>query len=769
VVIIFILNNISLVNILLAWRNVVAKVVLLTLMGYIWLLMAAGSVWAVENGFEYPYYLLDIYSPEGDCWRGMREDGAWPMPVIPEKWLVGPPPSNVSGVTLPTDCWVELKFRGIIVDGTGDDIFMTELGQCGEQALVFLINGAGQDYPVGIVTALDDGSQAPTDISLDISNIPPGLNPCALRLVALDLKGGSPGFDVGYVLARTQIICTDPASEPFPVDGAENVGTDTALSWLTGCSAEKHIVYFGDSPSDVGSDAMPVTEPQQPQDNNSYDPCELHLGDSYYWRIDEVNTIDGNNLSIGDIWKFIVTNHLIVDDFEFYNNINRLYDTWKQIGQAIIYTVKNPVRKCFQSMAFSYYCDVLFYSEAACMFDPPQDWSGMDAKSLELFFYGMQKNHVEGRLSLSLSDGDVNVVVPYEGDANNILEPRWHPWRINLSSLSNIDLSRIESITIGFHNISNEPLSYSSGTIYIDSISLYGARCFEENSPVGDINGDCIVDIIDFDEMIYNWLQSYHNTYVVKEPNAPMAWYKFDGDTSDSMGGIDAQLHGNVVFVPGVHGQGIEFDGKQTYVRILDVDRVFREVDRAISIAFWQLGADSGHRMDTVCCSNYVYGSGGPAVSINLGCWRQPGRYCWDCGQPWSLENRISGEHRYKSEWCSRWNHWVFTKDSRKGRMEIFLNGTLYDSKDGAYSTIPRIESFDIGSGWYGGYDGVLDDFRIYDYALSEQEVAYIATDGDGVLDQPLFSLADLNGDGLIEFGDFALLANAWLKKQLWP
>jgi hypothetical protein len=748
----------------------VSKFVLLILVSCILILTTGGAIWAVEIEFEYPYYLLEAYNPDGDCYKGMDVDGRWPVPVIPKDWLVGPPPSDMSGVTLPTDRWIELRFRGRVVDGQGDDIYLIEHGQCGEQALIFLVNSAGQDYPIGIATALDSSLQAPSEISFDISGVPSDIEPCAIRIVALDLKGGSPGFDIGNVRARTYIGCSDIASEPFPVDGAEDVGADTVLRWLAGCSADRHFVYIGNSADDVGGEAIPVIEPPQPQDVNIYDPCGLYLGESYYWRIDEVNTVDGNSLSVGDIWRFIVTNCLIVDDFEFYNNSdNRLHDVWKWKGQAIMYIDTHPVHRCFKSLTFSYYCDELFYSEIVRQFNPAQDWAKVNAKSLELFFYGRQENRYDGGLYLVLSDGDANVVVSYDGDVNDVLEPSWHPWRIDLTSLTDIDLSRIESLAIGFRNVSSEPRSFGSGTVYFDSIAIYGSRCLEENRPISDVDGDCVVDFVDIEEMAYAWLQTRNNVYSVKAPNEPVAWYRFDGNVNDSIIGVDGQLRGNVTFIPGVYGQGIEFDGQQACVHIPDAGRVFNEIDGAISIAFWQCGADSAHRADTVCCSNYVYGSGGPVVAINLGCWREPGKYNWDCGQPWSLENRLSGEHRYKGEWSGCWNHWVFTKDNNKGRMEIFLNGALYDSKDGAYSPISGVTSFDIGSGWYGGYDGAIDDFRIYSYALSAEEAAYIATGGSGVLDRPIMSPADLNGDEQIDFGDFAVLSDMWLEQRLWP
>ena len=101
--------------------------------------------------------------------------------------------------------------------------------------------------------------------------------------------------------------------------------------------------------------------------------------------------------------------------------------------------------------------------------------------------------------------------------------------------------------------------------------------------------------------------------------------------------------------------------------------------------------------------------------------------------------------------------------------MNIYLNGELFDSRTSATSPLTGISSFEIGSGWYGGYDGLLDDFRIYDYALSQPEIAYIVTGGTGVLNAPLFSPADMSYDNTIDFRDFAVLADHWLEENLYP
>jgi hypothetical protein len=101
--------------------------------------------------------------------------------------------------------------------------------------------------------------------------------------------------------------------------------------------------------------------------------------------------------------------------------------------------------------------------------------------------------------------------------------------------------------------------------------------------------------------------------------------------------------------------------------------------------------------------------------------------------------------------------------------MQIFLNGVLYDSRAGSKSPIFGITSFEIGSGWYGGFDGLIDDFRIYDYALSPEEIAYVATNGTGVFDQQLDLPVDLDADNKVDFKDLAILAEDWLVNNVWP
>jgi hypothetical protein len=700
---------------------------------------------------------------------GMDVNGYWQVPVVPEKWLVGPPPSDVSGVTTLRDHWIELKFPGKIIDGPGDDILLIELGQMGEKALVFITDGAKAEYLLGLACALDSGWDADTNIGFDISGISLPFVPCAVRIVALDMGGGSPGFDIANVRARIYIDQSDIATNPYPPNGVKNVPADTVLSWSSGQDAKKHVVYFGNARTFVDASANPVTQFPQPQDTNSFDPGGLELGKTYYWRIDEVSDINTNSIHTGNIWSFTVTDNLVIDDFESYDYTdNRISDSWKEGGQALIYISSDPVHRCRKSMGFDYFYYDDFNCEAVRIFNKPQNWASVAGQVLELFFHGSASNETNVQMYLTISDGDNNATVLYD-NMNDIQQENWHLWKINLQNLKEVNLSNIKILFIGFY-ARPELIQIGRNIVYFDDIILYPSRCSEQNKLRADFNGDCVVDFKDLKDLAESWLDRRHNIYPISSPNEPLVWYRFDGDTNDSSGNSYHTQSSNIsTFVPGIYGQAINFDGYKDSVEIIDANKLFAKINNRITIAFWQYGLDSPHLNDTICCSNFIYGVDNPAIAINLGCWRQPGRYNWDCGYPWSFDNCLSGEHKYSSEWLGRWNHWAFIKDAEKGIMQIYLNGKLYNSRTNAHSTISEITSFTIGSGWYGGYDGLIDDFYIFDYVLSKKEIAYIATKGTGVFDQQLLSPVNLFDDDQIDFKDFAVLASYWLEERLWP
>ncbi|MHC4596871.1 MAG: LamG domain-containing protein, partial [Planctomycetota bacterium] len=98
------------------------------------------------------------------------------------------------------------------------------------------------------------------------------------------------------------------ASEPNPADGMTDVPRDVVLSWTPGEFADKHDVYLGTVFYDVNDASR--TNPlsmltSQNQDPNIYAPPErLAFGETYYWRIDEVNAPPDYTVYEGEVWSF---------------------------------------------------------------------------------------------------------------------------------------------------------------------------------------------------------------------------------------------------------------------------------------------------------------------------------------------------------------------------------------------------------------------------------------------------------------------------------
>ena len=93
------------------------------------------------------------------------------------------------------------------------------------------------------------------------------------------------------------------ASNPNPADETADVPRDVALSWTPGQYAPAtngHKIFLSDNFNDVNEGIGGIT-----QDANSYTPAQpLDFGKTYYWRVDEANSISGWDQ--GEVWSFTV-------------------------------------------------------------------------------------------------------------------------------------------------------------------------------------------------------------------------------------------------------------------------------------------------------------------------------------------------------------------------------------------------------------------------------------------------------------------------------
>ncbi len=287
-----------------------------------------------------------------------------------------------------------------------------------------------------------------------------------------------------------QIISGDAskAQNPLPVNGlVTDIEKVTALSWTAGENATQHDVYFGIDEFSVhladSSDTTGVYRNRQ--NNTNYNPPEgVEWGQSYYWRIDEVSN---GTVNRGDVWTFTITDYLIVEDFEDYNDYppNEIWNTWidgfgdptngstsgypePDFNAGEHYLETDIVNGGSQSLPL-FYDNIAGLSEVTRNLTTMRDWTIHGVNTLSLWYYGDEANAAEP-MYVALNGNAVAV----NDDADAALVTKWTRWDIPLQVFADqgVNLSNVSSISIGFGNKAN-PVAGGQGHVFFDDIRLY--------------------------------------------------------------------------------------------------------------------------------------------------------------------------------------------------------------------------------------------------------------------------------------------------------
>jgi hypothetical protein len=271
---------------------------------------------------------------------------------------------------------------------------------------------------------------------------------------------------------------------PQPANGAVDVTQSPTLTWVHGVFADTHQVYFG-----TDADAVKNADTSSPEYKGSgnlgaesYESEKLEWNSTYYWRIDEANNTNPDSPWTGPLWSFTTADFLVVDDFESYNDIdppdpasNRIFEAWLDgygttdngalVGNEMPpYAEQGVVHGGLQSMPY-FYDNNLKTSEATLTLVYPRDWTEEGVTKLSLWFSGASGNAAE-RMFVVLG----NAVV-YHDDPAVTQTAGWNEWVIELQAFAGVDLTNVNSITIGF-GTKNSPAAGGAGTMYFDDIRL---------------------------------------------------------------------------------------------------------------------------------------------------------------------------------------------------------------------------------------------------------------------------------------------------------
>jgi len=275
---------------------------------------------------------------------------------------------------------------------------------------------------------------------------------------------------------------------PNPSNGAVNVKQTPIITWSPSVFAASHQVYFGADEdavknADTGSPEYKGTKDLGAE---SYDPGMLEWDTTYYWRIDEVNNVNPDSPWTGILWSFMTADFLVVDDFEFYNDIeppdpgsNRIFEAWADgydiptngalVGNELPpYAEQSIVHGGNQSMPYIYDNSV-GNSEATHTLTYPRDWTENGVNRLTIWFIGDAANAAE-TLYVALNG---NAIVTND-NPNAAQVDTWTQWNIDLQAFADqgVNLANVNTIALGLGN-KNNPQAGGSGTMYFDDIGLY--------------------------------------------------------------------------------------------------------------------------------------------------------------------------------------------------------------------------------------------------------------------------------------------------------
>jgi len=500
--------------------------------------------------------------------------------------------------------------------------------------------------------------------------------------------------------------------EPNPASGTTDTNVDNVtLNWRAGREAASHDVHLSDSNQAlIDGTALVATVSE-----TSYDTGELQLNKSYYWKIVEVNEAETPTSWEGDVLNFMTREFLVVEDFEDYNNFSpdRVFQTWIDgIGYSAdeFFPVDNPGNGSGAALGHDiwsydsphydgdimetaivhggtqsaplYYDNTIapFTSEIVRTFDVPQDWTKHGIKTLSLWFYG-DPNNVAQQMYVKLN----GTKVLYDGEAANITRIPWQAWNIELADFTGVDLSNVTELSIGFERIGAVG---GSGVVYFDDISLY----------------------------------PYSRELITPaEPDTAglVARYEFEGTANDSSGnGLHGTAVGDPIFVAGKVGQAISLDGIGDYVEITGYKGILGP--NAITVTAWIKTTNT----ETGTIVNWGTQSGSQRIDFRV----DADRLRVEHG-----DGNVQGDSNVND---GIWHHVAVTVQENATvsypEVILYLDGiddTRPSTDPNAFNVTANV---DVSIGYRATnndrfFTGQIDDVRIYDYALSDAEISWLA------------------------------------------
>jgi hypothetical protein len=508
------------------------------------------------------------------------------------------------------------------------------------------------------------------------------------------------------------------ASNPVPESGTALEDTNVTLGWKAGRSVDEHHVYIStDEQAVVG-----LTAPATVVTDTELDAI-LSLGNTYYWTVVEVNNNNTPAEWPGDVWNLSTPEYFVLDDFE-----DGL--AWEASGGATVADSNVVAHSGDKSMELSFNNDIPDgYSEARLIYSTDVWGNGVsltkgDPTALVLWVYGDLGNVQTEQLYVRIS---------YKSEEWQSWFP-WFAWPIEQSSIyknvaptselatpwwtqitipvdNAVDWSKIMSINIG---LMRSALTSGSGTLYIDDVRLYGTP------PAVVTPSDPGTDNL-------------------------VAYYAMENNVDDSSAsGIHGTALGEPNFVAGPfgnYGNALECDGSDDLVDLGPADPSFNFTG-SFSFSVWaniqNWGNEWGHAMVA------ARGEGGEGFQIRRGGGWVGGMqgypntgFCFSTRGIFLASEAAGGDDMMVGEPAfNTWTHIACVYDHESQVKSIYFDGELIRASATTAESVlsPASQNASIGArangdntGFEALFNGMLDEVKIYDDALTAGEARFLA------------------------------------------
>ncbi|OHB67182.1 MAG: hypothetical protein A2Y77_04530 [Planctomycetes bacterium RBG_13_62_9] len=587
------------------------------------------------------------------------------------------------------------------------------------------------------------------------------------RALSQDEIVNAMGGGLGYGLAST----------PNPADKATGLLPNVILSWSAGQVAKTHDVYFGAVRDDVAnaSTKTPLGVLVSPgQEATTFNVGRIGFGKTYYWRVDEVGPAPDYTLYKGNVWSFTIEpvsspvakanitatasssnsadmgpgktidgsglnaddQHSVTETDMWLSNKAGPQPTWIQYEFDKVYSLdKMLVWNSNQAMEA-----VVGYGAMGVTVEYSTDgatWNAMPA---------MEFAQASGEPTYT-----ANTTVDFGGAGAKFvkltIDSNWG------GILPQYSLSEVRFLYIPVAAVNPSP---ASGTVELEgpvtlswrpgrevvSHEVYLGTDKDNLSLLTTVTEPTCVAQVELDKA-YFW-QVVEVNEAAKTPRWPSAvWtfktkelpkdpgvanlaalYAMEDNIDDTSGnGLNGTLSNGPTFIDGAAGMGkaLSFDGTDDFAT-LPIGTLLSTLSD-ITIATWSDYSGTGgawQRMFDFGSGTTIYLFLTPNMASNQ--------------MRIAIRTATVGEQIITASRAvpTGWHHIALTMDSATMTMKLYLDGEIVAS--GATTLLPK----DMGvttQNWLAksqysadaSYKGALDDFRLYNRALSKGEVMYLA------------------------------------------